>query len=172
MSDSIYTNVKVFTEADRLQISQCRRLPNQLGFAYMLAYVRMYGRFPKQVPLEVVHEPLQMACLALNCDPSLINDYAQRQQTVSTHRIKIQKYLGLKVLKSEAEKQFIDCLQQEAMRTDRLSALVTYGKQWLLKNHFIYPSETTISRLVASARKMARETMSEKLITSLAPSMI
>ena len=35
---------------------QCRRFHNQLGFAYQVAFVRLFNRFPKQQPFEILDE--------------------------------------------------------------------------------------------------------------------
>ena len=52
-----------FLEEDRREIGQRRRGHNRLGFAYQLAFVRVVGRFPRQVPLEIDDEILRFAAL-------------------------------------------------------------------------------------------------------------
>ena len=44
------------TSEDLVQIGKCRRPHNRLGFAYQVAFVRLFNRFPEQQPFEVLHE--------------------------------------------------------------------------------------------------------------------
>ena len=73
-----------------------RRVPNRLGFAYQVAFVRVLGRFPHQEPLEIDGEVLRFAALQLGTDPDAIEDYAERRQTVTGHQRRIRDYLGLR----------------------------------------------------------------------------
>lgn len=45
-----------FTPDDLARIGECRQEHTCLGFAYQLAYVRLYHRFPPQQPLEIIDE--------------------------------------------------------------------------------------------------------------------
>ena len=38
------------TEEDFVQLGKCRRPHNRLGFAYQVAFVRLFDRFPQQQP--------------------------------------------------------------------------------------------------------------------------
>ena len=38
------------TEEDFVQLDKCRRPHNRLGFAYQVAFVRLFDRFPQQQP--------------------------------------------------------------------------------------------------------------------------
>ena len=54
-----------FLEADWSEIAQRRGAHNRLGFAYQIAFVRILGRFPRQVPLEIDGEILRFTALQL-----------------------------------------------------------------------------------------------------------
>ena len=41
---------------DLKQIAKCRLSRNRLGFAYQVASVRLFNRFPQQQPFEIVDE--------------------------------------------------------------------------------------------------------------------
>src|SRR5256885_792766 len=64
-------------------VAQCRRDHNRLGFAYQIGFVRLFGRFPDQQPLEICDELLGFVALQLNIDTTRIEAYAARQPTVS-----------------------------------------------------------------------------------------
>src|ERR1700730_11557277 len=44
------------TEEDFVQLAKCRRPHNRLGFAYQVAFVRLFNRFPQQQPFELIEE--------------------------------------------------------------------------------------------------------------------
>jgi Tn3 transposase DDE domain len=44
------------TEEDFVQLGRCRRPHNRLGFAYQVAFVRLFDRFPQQQPFELFEE--------------------------------------------------------------------------------------------------------------------
>ena len=74
------------TEADLAEVANCRRDHNRLGFAYQLAFVRLFHGFPTQQPLEICEELLSFIALQLRLDTTLIEGYATRQPTVSDHQ--------------------------------------------------------------------------------------
>jgi hypothetical protein len=85
-----------FTPADHIQIAHCRGVHNRLGFAYQMGFVRLTGRFPAQQPLEMLHDLLVWVAQEVVIDPSAIEAYAQRRQTVSEHQLLLQGYRGLR----------------------------------------------------------------------------
>jgi len=42
--------VASLTEEDFVELGKCRRPHNRLGFAYQVAFVRLFDRFPRQQP--------------------------------------------------------------------------------------------------------------------------
>jgi Domain of unknown function (DUF4158) len=44
------------TGEDFVQLGKCRRPYNRLGFAYQVAFVRLFDRFPQQQPFELFEE--------------------------------------------------------------------------------------------------------------------
>jgi hypothetical protein len=85
-----------FTPADQAQIAHCRGAHNRLGFAYQLGFLRLTGRFPAQQPLELLDDLLVFVAQEVALDPVLIQDYAQRRQTVSEHQQFLTLYLGFR----------------------------------------------------------------------------
>src|SRR4051795_3713807 len=98
------------TEADLVEIAQCRRDHNRLGFAYQIGFVRLFSRFPAQQPLEICDELLSFVATQLNIDAIGIDGYAARQHTVSDHQTRIRDYLKLVVFdpeQAEALERFV-----------------------------------------------------------------
>ncbi len=82
------------TAEDLIQIQHCRRAYNQLGFAYQLAFVKVYNRFPVQQPFEIDRDLLTYVRLQFEAQDEDIAKYAARQQTVSEHQLRLRCYLG------------------------------------------------------------------------------
>src|ERR1700737_4231879 len=91
---------------DLKQIVKCRRPHNRLGFAYQVAFVRLFNRFPKQQPFEVLDELVSFSAAQLGVDASLIELYRERQQTISEHQQTIAGYLGLRHFNDAEAVQF------------------------------------------------------------------
>jgi Domain of unknown function (DUF4158) len=74
-----------FTPADYAPIARCRGAHNRLGLAYQMGFLQLTGRFPAQQSLELLDDPLVFVASAVAIDPTTIQAYAQRRQTVSEH---------------------------------------------------------------------------------------
>ena len=83
-----------FSPEDVARIMQCRGEHNRLGFAYQLAFVRFFNRFPAQQPLEVEEDILAFASVQLNTNIQDCWQYGGRQKTVSIYQEAIRDYLG------------------------------------------------------------------------------
>jgi hypothetical protein len=87
-----------FTDEDLVQIRQCRRTYNQLGFAYQVGFVRLLNRFPLQESFELIEELLAYVSAQLELPAPLIELYQQRRQTIAEHQLRIMGYLKLRRL--------------------------------------------------------------------------
>ena len=67
------------TEEDFVQLAKCRRPHNRLGFAYQVAFVRLFDRFPQQQPFELLEELVCFSAGQLGLDAGLIELYRKRQ---------------------------------------------------------------------------------------------
>jgi hypothetical protein len=88
-------NAARFSKDDIQQINRCRRPFNRLGFGYQLSFVSLENRFPSQYPLEIADEILSYTSIQLGIPSENIGEYAQRRQTVDTHRERIRAFFGL-----------------------------------------------------------------------------
>jgi Domain of unknown function (DUF4158) len=59
-------------EEDFVQLGKCRRPHNRLGFAYQVAFVRLFDRFPHQQPFELFEELVCFSAAQLGLDAELI----------------------------------------------------------------------------------------------------
>lgn len=64
-----------FTPDDLARIHACRQEHTRLGFAYQLAFVRLYHRFPIQQPLEMDNEIVTYVSVQLDSPVSLMATY-------------------------------------------------------------------------------------------------
>ena len=115
----------VFTPADLARIDRCRGSHNRLGFAYQMGFLHLTGRFPTQQPLEILDDLLAFVAHELAMDPAAIQDYAQRQATVSAHQEEIRFYLGFRPFDAAALSRF---LSEEATRVEHMPALLGPGR--------------------------------------------
>ena len=102
------------SEADLAVINECRRPQNRLGFAYQLAFVRLFNRFPAQAPFEPLDDIVTYLSLQLDIPADVIAQYQKRRQTIAEHRRHIQEYLQLKPFHPEGVPLLAGFLYQEA----------------------------------------------------------
>ena len=159
-----------FLERDWHEIARRRRVPNRLGFAYQIAFVRVLGRFPHQEPLEIDGEVLRFAALQLGTDPDAIEDYAERRQTVTAHQRRIRDYLGLRPFDGRAADDLAGFLRSEAQRLDRTGSLLMRARQRLRDRQVLAPADSVLRRVLGSARQAARRVMVERMEATLSAS--
>ena len=111
------------TEADLAEVGKCRRDYNRLGFAYQIGFVRLFGRFPDQQPLEVCDELLSFVAMQLNIDVASLEGYAARQHTVSDHQARIRDYLKLAVFDLEQAEALERFVFEESCRLEQTASL-------------------------------------------------
>jgi Domain of unknown function (DUF4158) len=63
--------------------SKCRRPHNRLGFAYQVAFVWLFDRFPQQQLFELFEELVCFSAAQLGLDAGLIELYRKRRPTIS-----------------------------------------------------------------------------------------
>ena len=145
------------TPEDILQIDQCRCGSNRLGFGYQLGFVRLMNRFPAQQPLEILPDLLLFIGNQLNEDPAIIQQYEQRQQTISEHRLRIHDYLqkrDLAKLETNLLKKF---LFDEASRLEQTDALLCKAKEFLREQGILEPANLVLGRIIKEQRSLAQQ---------------
>ena len=158
-----------FTPADHTLIAHCRGIHNRLGFAYQMGFVRLTGRFPAQQPLEMLHDLLVWVAQEVGIDPSAIEAYAQRRQTVAEHQLLLQGSLGLRPC-GPAERDLLGrYLREEAVRLESTPALIAPAEAVLRTHSMVLPAGSTRRRVAGEQREQARHLVSTRLL-ALMPS--
>ena len=155
-----------FSPDDIARILQCRGEHNRLGFAYQLAFVRAFNRFPAQEPLEVEEDILAFASVQLGTDIQNDWQYGGRQKTVSEHQEVIRDYLGLSHFHAAID-DVESFLFQEACQLEQTSALKTRLSEFLRTHHILEPSQDTVQRLIQTQREAARNSVYSRLAAGL-----
>jgi hypothetical protein len=160
-----------FSPADQAQIAQCRGAHNRLGFAYQLGFLRLTGRFPAQQPLELLDDLLVFVAHEVALDPALIQDYAQRRQTVSEHQQLLELYLGFRPFGPAERDALGHFLRDEALRLESTPALVAQAEAFLRDRNILVPASSTLQRVVGEQRAQARQQLYVRLLACLPPQM-
>jgi TnpA family transposase len=159
----------VFTPADHAQIATCRGAHNRLGFAYQLGFLHLTGRFPTQQPLEILGDLLAFVAQELALDPIAMQEYAQRQATVSAHQELIRLHLGFGAFDTTACDALSRFLLEEATRLEHLPALLAQAEAFLRDRRILLPALSTLRRLAGEQREQARAQLYARLLACLPP---
>lgn len=153
--------------ADMAEIQQRRQPHNRLGFAYQLAYVRLFNCFPAQVAFVAIEEILTFVSVQLNLTTDAITDYATRQQTISEHQEQIRLYLQIRRLGETETQQLNQFLFDEACRLEQTSALLAKAEQFLREHKILCPAQDTLVRLLIRQREEARQYIYQRITAAL-----
>jgi hypothetical protein len=145
------------TEEDFVQLGKCRRPHNRLGFAYQVAFVRLFDRFPHQQPFELFEELVCFSAAQLRLDARLIELYRKRQPTISEHQQTITGYLKLRAFDDAEAAQLEQFLFEDSCRLEQASALMGRAREFLKEQRVLEPAEIRIARIVGEQRARARE---------------
>jgi TnpA family transposase len=172
MSDSTFSHEDLvrlaqFNGDDLEQIWSCRRPHTRLGFAYQLAFARLYNRLPLQQPLELLEDVLTYASVQLNIPTGAIDEYVEQRQTVIYHQNGICAFLGLQRF-SEAQTALLEAfLFEEACRLEQTGPLMVQAKTFLKENKILFPADSTLRRLIITQRQAARDHIFTRISSGL-----
>ncbi len=156
----------LLTPADLELIQQRRRNHNRLGFAYQLAYVRLFNQFPTQQPFDIVDDIVLFVGLQLDISPDVIDAYSTRRETIAEHQEQIRVSLDLKRF-SEADQAALEgFIFDKACRLEQTHSLLGLLKAYLKQHGILQPADDTLERFIQRERTKARQYIFEK-ITSL-----
>jgi TnpA family transposase len=155
------------TDEEKVLIYKCRGDQNRLGFCYQMMFVKVFNRFPIQVPLEMQDQILTFASLQMSMPTEDIQTYKKRQQTISQHQIQIRTFLKLKSLDAKMTRKVNKFLLVEAQRTENRSVLLAKMEQFLKEQKILRPAIDTLERLIVTVRKKAHQQIYTKVMQSL-----
>ena len=147
-------------------IAQRRSEHNRLGFAYQLAFVRRFNRFPAQEPLEIEEDIVTFAAMQLSLEEHHIALYGQRRPTVSEHQEFIREYLDLRPF-STATAEVEAFLFKEACQLEQTTALTARLREFLKTCRILEPGQDTLFRTVQTQREAARTAIYDKVFRSV-----
>ena len=156
-----------FSIQDKKKIAAYRGAHNRLGFAYQLAFTRLFNFFPFQHPLQVIDDLLTFVALQIEIGEKLIIQYNRHQQYISRHQIQICEYLLLKKFNKLHTKLLCNYIFQEAQRLDHISQLLAEAKKFLKIQGILQPSDSTLQRLISNQRERARKYIFSHLFSML-----
>jgi urease gamma subunit len=151
-----------YSDDDKREISQCRCLHNQIGFATLLGGVRLTGRFPYN--LETIPRSIMThVCGQLGLEIPLFLAYPQRRQTRHEHVERMRVYLGLRTFRRQDRALIIQHVRERVRAGARLHALLESTEQMLREQSIVLPGVTVLERLIGSARTLVDEEIYQDL---------
>jgi TnpA family transposase len=145
------------TPEDLRRIRQCRRNYNRLGFGYQVAFVRLENRFPIQMPFELIDDVLTFVAVQTNIAACEIQEYADRQQTISEHQAQIRDYLSLAPFENAERAKLEAFLFDECCRLEQTAILRLRAREHLRNAGILEPGRSILDRLIGEQRRRARE---------------
>jgi hypothetical protein len=142
---------------DIIKINQCRGKHNKLGYAYQLIFVKLLNHFPKLAPFEVIDEITTYAALQLSIDSDEIERYRNNRTKISAHRQSITAYLKLQLIDEQNQTRLEEFIFSTALRLESHNLLNIQAISFLRDNNILSPATDTLSRLISTQRKNARQ---------------
>jgi hypothetical protein len=145
-------SIAKFTPDDFARIGECRQDHTRLGFAYQLAFVRLYHRFPSQQPLEIDDEIVTYASVQLDNPTGAITAYQEQRRTIINHQQELRIYCGVRRFGEAALEALEAYLFDEACRLEQTGPLINQAKRFLDDQSILFPSDEVLRRLVVKQR--------------------
>ncbi len=145
------------TPEDLRRIGQRRRNYNRLGFGYQVAFVRLENRFPVQTPFELNDDLLTFVAVQTDIAACEIEQYTDRQQTISEHRAQIREYLSLTLFEDADCERLEAFLFDECCRLEQTAILRLRARDYLRNAGILEPGRSILDRVIGEQRRRARE---------------
>lgn len=161
----------LLSSADQAQVRTYRGSPNRRGFALQLMLMRfLHSVIPsfERVPEPIIH----FISLQLDINPSALDTYATRSQTRDDHTAQIRSYLGLRAYVATDSPAPLAYLTARAMHRDDAGILIAEAEDWMRRARILFPSVSTLQRLVGQASTIAEEQIQKVVVGQLQPTQI
>lgn len=159
----LITQCARFSAEDRELLAERRHPHTRLGLAYQIAFVRAAGRLPRQSPFEVAPELLRYVADQLGLHTDLVERYAERQPTISSHADLAANHLGYRPFTGDEHVRLEAFLKEEAEHVEQTSALVRRAREHLRQEKILRPAPSTIRRIAHRTRRAFRDRLYERL---------
>jgi TnpA family transposase len=160
------------SEADKVEVRQCRGDDNRRRFALQLCVVRKYGRFLgsyQQVPVKILtHLSLSRQ---LELSPVLFVPDIERGATESDYQERIRRYLGYRAFDQRVQDELIQWLEIRATEGILPADLLRQTEGLLRSWQVVLPASSSLERLVASAAAQAQQTVFVRIAEHLPPAL-
>lgn len=155
-------HVARLSDEDFEYLNVCRGTQTRIGAAYQICYVKLFNRFPAQVPFEILEE-LTFVAIQLDIPREELNVYALRQPTISEHQEQIRLYLKLVRFNKHAEISLMEYLFHQSLQIQPTDSLLLKATDFLRERQILNPADDTIIRLIQTQREKARLYMYERI---------
>jgi TnpA family transposase len=156
------------SEADKVEVRQCRGDDNRRRFALQLCVVRKHGRFLgsyRQVPVKIlIHLSRQ-----LELSPVLFVPDIERGATESEYQERIRRYLGYRAFDQRFQEELTQWLEIRATEGVLPADLLQQTESLLRSWQVVLPAASTLERLVASAAAQAQQAIFVRIAEHLSP---
>jgi len=144
-------------------------MPNELGYAYQLCYIKLFNRLPIQSNFESVEELATFVGVQLDITREMLPGYAAQKATFFRHQEDLCSYLHLEKFNDNTEAILRTHLFQQALQIHPTESLFIKATEFLKERRTLNPSDDTIERLIKTQREKARKYILEKIYEEIAP---
>jgi len=158
------------SEADKVEVGQCRGDDNRRRFALQLCVVRKHGRFLgsyRQVPVKIlIHLSRQ-----LELSPVLFVPDMERGATESEYQDRIRRHLAYRAFDQRVQEELTQWLEIRATEGVLPADLLQQTENLLRSWQVVLPAASTLERLVASAVAQAQQSIFVRIAEHLSPAL-
>ena len=160
--DDELTELFSLSDQERRLLAHKGRNPESLlGYAVLLKFFQVEGRFPRY-KFEIPPQVLAFLARQLELAPGLFKDYAWKGRNVELHRRHIRAHLGYRVATLQDAKDLVPWLIQEVLVEDTHPEFVTQRLLARFRHLRIEPpSAGRFDRLVNSAQQQFEQALCE-----------
>jgi len=156
------------SEADKVEVRQCRGDDNRRRFTLQLCVLRKYGRFLgsyRQVPVKI----LTHLSRQLELSPVLFVPDIERGATESDYQERIRRYLGYRAFDDRIQDELAHWLEIRAAEGILPADLLQQTESLLRSWQVVLPASSTLERLIASAAAQAQQAIFVRIAERLPP---
>ena len=157
------------TRERKLALSQTRPT-NQIGFALLLKWFEIEGRFPRSCN-EIPSPPLFFVAKQLGVAPETLDGYDWEGRVIKRHRLQVRQELGFRDFVEEDERALEAWLLENylAMNARTPAAVRGVVYEYFRARRIEPPGFQRLDRLVRSCLRQAEEAFSEGIASQLSP---